>query len=126
MSVEEERQSGGKVVDIQPTTHGRFDVLHAIAQRKGQLLYSRRTSFSNVVTRYRDTVPSGNMIHLMLNGVDHQFDRRLWRVDELILTVELFQDVVLQRSTEVVPRKPFRRAIARYMAQITAAGPLMV
>ena len=41
----------------------------------------------------------------MLDGVDHQLDGRLWRVNELILTVELFQNVVLQRSAKMVPRK---------------------
>ena len=105
VGVEEERQSWGKIVDIQATTHGRFDVLHAVAQRKSQLLDSGRTSFTYVVPGDRNTVPSRNMIHLMLDGVDHQLDGRLWRVDELILTVELFQNVVLQRSAEMVPRE---------------------
>ena len=58
----------------------------------------------------------------MLDGVDHQLDGRLWRVNELILTVEFFQNVVLQRSAKMVPENPFRRAMARYMAQITAAA----
>ena len=45
------------------------------------------------------------MIHLMLDGVYHQFDRCFGWIDELVLTVELFQNVILQRSAKMVPRE---------------------
>ena len=43
------------------------------------------------------------MLRGKLNGVHHEFDARLRRIDELVLRVELFENVVLQRATDRLP-----------------------
>lgn len=50
-----------------------------------------------------DGVPFGEVLCLELDGVDDEFDGCFWWVDELVLCVELFEDVVLECTTECVP-----------------------
>lgn len=50
-----------------------------------------------------DGVPLGEVLCLELDGVDDELDGGLWGVDELVLCVELFEDVVLECAAECVP-----------------------
>ncbi len=101
VGVEEERQPRGEGVHVEAACDARLHVLHAVTQREGQLLRGRRTGLADVVAADGHAVPLGQMLRGVLDGVHHQLHRRLGRVDELVLGVELLEDVVLQRAAEL-------------------------
>ena len=56
-----------------------------------------------MVTGDTHRIPLRQVLRCKLNGVHHQFDTRLRRIDELVLRVELFENVVLQRAADRLP-----------------------
>ena len=56
-----------------------------------------------MITGDAHRVPLRQVLRGKLNGVHHQFDTRLRRIDELVLRVELFENVVLQRAADRLP-----------------------
>ena len=76
-----------------------FDVLHAVAQREGEFLGRGRAGLADVVAGDGDAVPLlADAAPGELDRVDDELHRRLGRVDELVLAVELLEDVVLERA----------------------------
>ena len=100
MRVEEERKARAELVDVHAAIEAGLDVLHAVAQRKGEFLRRGRAGLADVVTGDGHGIPLGHVLRLVLDGVDDQLDRGLGRVDVLVLGVELLEDVVLQRAAE--------------------------
>ena len=95
MRIEEEGESRGKGVNRKPTFNGGMDILHAIAKREGQFLGCGRARLPDVIPTDRHAVPSREMVHGMLDGVHHQFDRGFRWIDEFVLGMEFLEDVVL-------------------------------
>jgi hypothetical protein len=101
--VEEEREARREEIDIHAALQARLDVLHAVAQREGEFLHRGGAGLADVVAGDRHAVPARHRLTLELDGVDDELDRRLGRIDELVLGVELLEDVVLERAAEFVP-----------------------
>ncbi|MEZ6162893.1 MAG: hypothetical protein R3B67_00460 [Phycisphaerales bacterium] len=127
VGVEEEGEAGCELVDVEAADEAGLDIFHAVAEGEGELLGCGGAGFADVVAGDGDGVPAGDMLGLELDGVDDELGGGLGRVDELVLGVELFEDVVLERAPRVSQEMlQICLAMARYMAQMTHAGALMV
>ncbi len=101
VGVEEKRETRCKVIDAHAPFDTRVYVGHSVSEREGKLLDRGRAGLSNVVAGDGDRVPLRDLFGAVLDGVDDQPHRRSRRKDELLLRDELFEDVVLQRATEL-------------------------
>ena len=103
VTVEEEAQSRGEVVDVHAGGHRRLHIGEPVGQREGQLLGCRRTSLTDVIAGDRHRVPTGHLSGGERNDIGDQSDRRPWREDVLLLSLILLEDVVLERAAQVLP-----------------------
>src|SRR5262249_34034196 len=103
VGVEEEAEPRCEVVDRETAGNGLLYVVPAVGERERQLLCGGRAGFANVVAADRDCVPLRDVCGAVLDEIDDQPDRRLGRKHDFILSVELFEDVVLNRAAEVAP-----------------------
>ena len=87
--------------------------MEAVGQRERQLLGGRRAGLADVVAGDRNRVPLRHVPGTELDHVAHQPHARLGREHELVLGVELFEDVVLDRAAELPQSKPRSWAAAR-------------
>ncbi len=98
----EEREAPGEFVHVQARCDGGLHVFLAIGQREGQLQRLVGPGFLHVVTRDRDRVELGHVACRVANDVANDAHRGLGRVDVGVAHHELFQNVVLNRSGELV------------------------
>ena len=98
----EKRQSTGKSIHIQALGHGGFHIFFAICQGEGQLQGLVGASLLHVVARYGYRVELGHVLSGVSNDVPNDAHARLWRIDIGVAHHELFEDVVLDRATELL------------------------
>jgi len=101
--VEEVGEARGEGVDVHASDEAGLDIFHAVAEGEGEFLGCGGAGFADVVAGDGDGVPFGEVLGLELDGVYDEFDGCFGRVDELVLGVELFEDVVLECASEGVP-----------------------
>ena len=103
VGVEEVGEAWGEGVDVHASYEAGLDIFHAVAEGEGEFLWGRGAGFSDVVAGDGDGVPFWEVLGLELDGVDDEFDGCFWWIDEFVLCVELFEDVVLECASEGVP-----------------------
>ena len=104
MRVEEEGETGRKVIELQPGGQGCFNVRNAVSEREGHFLSSRRSRFTDVIAGDGNRVPVRNFLGAVGEGVNNESHRRTWWVDVRPTSDILLQDVVLNGSAELVAR----------------------
>ena len=120
--VEEKESRGAKSSTAKPRSDASLDVFDAVSQCKRKLLDRGRASLANVITADRDRVESRRGRCAKFEGIDHQPQRRLGRIDVLLLRDIFLENVVLQACLiDSAQSAPCFSATARYMAQIIAA-----
>ena len=103
---EEEGQARRKVVDVEPALDGGVGVLDAVGQREAELLHRGRARFLHVVAGDRDRVEPRHLARRVLDDVGDDPQARRRRVDVGVADHELFEDVVLERSGELLLGTP--------------------
>jgi len=103
VGVEEVGEAWGEGVDVEASYEACFDIFHAVAEGEGEFLWGVGAGFADVVAGDGDGVPFGEVLGLELDGVYDEFYGCFWWVDELVLRMELFEDVVLECTSEGVP-----------------------
>src|ERR1700739_3140033 len=96
--VEKERQPRREFVDSQATLNAALDVLDAVSQSKRKLLNRRRTGLTNVIAADRDRVETRRVARAKFERIEHQPQRRLGRIDVLLLRDVFLENVVLERA----------------------------
>ncbi len=106
VGVEEERETGGEVVDVEAALDRPLDVGEAVLEREGELLLGGRSGLADVVAGDRDRVPARHLLRAPLDHVGDEAQRRLDREAPLLLGDVLLEDVGLDRPGELVRRDP--------------------
>ena len=100
----EERQTWCEGVDRHAGVDTCAEVLQTVGQRVGQLDVGRGACLLHVVTRNRDRVELGHVLRGVLEDVGDDAHRELGRVDIGVAHHELLEDIVLDRTRELVER----------------------
>src|SRR3954447_3417941 len=103
MRVEEEAETRTKFVDVESAPSRPFDVFHAVIDREREFLQRSGTGFTNVISADRNGVEARRELRTELERVDDESHRRRGRIDVLLLRNIFLQDVVLDRSGNLVP-----------------------
>ena len=98
----EEREAPGEGIHVHALGNGGLDVLLAVGQGEGQLQRLVGAGFLHVVAADRNRVELRHVLGRVLDDVADDLHRRLRRVDVGVAHHELFQNVVLNRSTQLV------------------------
>ena len=101
--IEKERQPRRKFVDIQTGTARPLDVFDAVIQGEGEFLKRCRAGFANVISADRDRIPLRNVFRSKLECIDDELHRWLGREDVRLLRDVFLQNVVLNRTAQLVP-----------------------
>ena len=104
VAVEEEAEPRREVIDSQPTSQGVLDVGHPVGDRERELLDRRAAGFADVIPGDRDRVPAWQLPGAELDRIGDESHRGRRREQELLLSDELLEDVVLGRALEGRPR----------------------
>src|SRR5262249_14153046 len=102
--VEEERETGREIVDVEAALDACLDVREAVRERERELLRGSRSGLADVVSGGRHGMPLRNPASAELDHVDDEPHRRLGREDELLLRDVLLEDVRLDRPAEPIAR----------------------
>ena len=97
-----ERQARRKIVDIETRGQRRAHILAAVGQRKGEFLHLRRTRFLHVIAGNRDRVELRHVLRAEADNVGDDAHRRFGRIDIGVAHHELFQNIVLNGSLELL------------------------
>ncbi len=100
--IEEKAEARGKGIDVEPPLDRVFHIFHAVRKRESEFLGCGRTGFADVVATDRNGVPLRHVLGAIFDGVDDEFDARVWWIDVFVLCVEFLEDVVLQGASELV------------------------
>ena len=100
----EERQTRSERIDTHTGIHTRTQILQTVGQCVGQLDIGCCTGFLHVVTRNRDRVELRHVFRRIFKNIGDDSHRKLGRIDIGIPHHELFQDIVLDRSAELIER----------------------
>ena len=98
--VEEERQPGRELLDVQAAGQAQLDVGEAVGQRVGELLRGGRAGLADVVAGDRDRLVRRDVLGAVLHQVADQAQVRLGGEQPLLLRDVLLEDVGLQRAVE--------------------------
>ena len=98
----EERQARGEGVDRHAGVDTGPQVLQAVGQRVGQLDIGRGARLLHVVTRNGDRVELGHVARSVLENIGDDLHGELRRIDIGVAHHELLEDVVLDRTGELV------------------------
>ena len=98
--VEEERQPGRELVDVEAAGEAQLDVAEAVGERERQLLRGRRAGLADVVAGDRERLVRRDVRGAVLHQVADQAQVRLGREQPLLLRDVLLEDVGLQRAVE--------------------------
>ena len=104
VAVEEERQPGRELVDLEPAGERRLGVGDRVREREGDLLHRRAALLADVVAGDRDRVPLRDPLGAVLEDVGGQPHRRLGRVDVVAARDVLLEHVVLDRAAQLLRR----------------------
>src|SRR5439155_8463960 len=97
VSVKEKRNPWYEALKIETGPSSPLDVFDSVSQSKREFLQRGRAGLANVITAHRNRVVPGNMLSTELEGIDDQLHRRANRINPLLLSNVLFENVVLQR-----------------------------
>src|SRR6476659_10188982 len=81
MGVEEERKARGKIINIQTSLQGCFNVSDTVRERESDFLHCSRTRFTYVVAANRDSVPVRHFAGTVSEDIGNQSQRWPWRID---------------------------------------------
>ena len=101
---EKEAQAACELVDIEARRDAIFHIFHAVGDGEGEFLHLRRPSLLHVIAGDRDAVEFGHVRRSV--GKNVRDDPHAWfgRVDVGVANHELFEDVVLDGSVELLGR----------------------
>ena len=100
----EERQAGGEGVHRHACVDTCAQVLQSVGQRVGQLDVGRGACLLHVVPRDRDRVELGHVLRGVLEDVGNDAHRELGGINIGVTHHELLEDVVLDRTGQLVER----------------------
>ena len=100
----EERQPRSERIDAHAGINPRSQVLQTVGQRISQLDVGRSPSLLHVVAGDRDRVELRHILRRVLENIGDDLQRKFGRVNISIAHHELLQDVVLDRTAELVER----------------------
>src|SRR5690349_21254425 len=101
MDIEEEGEARRKLIDRESTLEGSFDIVQPICQRKGEFLHSSSSGLANVIAADADGVPARHKACAKFDSIGYQTHRRFRWEEKLFLRDILFQNIVLQRTTQL-------------------------
>lgn len=125
-AVKEETESRRKLIDMQSALDGRLDVCQPVGKGERQFLGGSCACFTDVIAADRYRIPLWHMAGGELNGIDDQTHRWFGREDILVLGDVFLQNIVLKRAAQLAQGMPRFSATTGYIAQIIAAGELIV
>ena len=99
--VEEERQAGRELLDVEPAGQAELHVGEAVGERERQLLRGGRAGLADVVAGDRDRLVRRDLLGAVLHQVADQAQVRLGGEQPLLLRDVLLEDVGLQRAVEL-------------------------
>src|SRR3954467_2001648 len=102
VAVEEERQAGREVVDLQAGVERRLHVRHPARERERDLLHRAAALLAEVVAGDADRVPPGDVLPAVGEQVRGQPHRRPGREDEVPARDVLLEDVVLDGAAQLL------------------------
>src|SRR5215468_1979859 len=102
MSVEEERESRGKAVDIQARLNRRLDIGYGIAEGKRYLLDGGGTSFTHVVAGDRNRIPLRHLLAAKRTHVGDDSQCICGRIDVGSARDVFLENVILDCAAELV------------------------
>ncbi len=103
MAVEKEADAGREGVNVQPSCERPLHVLDAVGEGEGQFLGGGRPGLADVIAAHAHRVPERHFVRRKLNCVGDQTHRLGGRVDKLVLSDVLLQNVVLERPGQLRP-----------------------
>ena len=98
----EERQPGGKGVDVHPGLDAGADVFQSVGQGVAQFQIGGRTGFLHVVTGDRDAVELRHFLGGVGEDVADDADGGVWRINIGVPHHVLFQNVVLNSAGQLL------------------------
>ena len=120
VSVPEEGQTAGKIIDVQAGLDSSLAVCNTISNGKCDFLGSSGTSLTDMVAGDGNSIPLRYILGAILKDVGNQTHGRTWREDISTTCSVLLQNIVLNSTLQLVCRH------AMYIASSTEAGALMV
>ena len=124
MTVEEEAETGGEVVDVQTSGQRSLHVSEPVGQGEGQFLGGRRAGLPDVVAGDRHRIPAGHFGGGKADDVGDQAYRRPRRKDVLLLGLVLLEDVVLEGAGKAPPLDPSLLGDGHVHGQQDRGGPV--
>ena len=97
-----ERQTGCEGVDRHACVHARTEVLQTVGQRVCKLDVGRGSRLLHVVARNGDRVELGHVLRGVFEDVGDDLHRELGRINIGVAHHELLEDVVLDRTRQLV------------------------
>ena len=117
---------GSEIVHRHAPLDAMPDVFEAVGEGERQLLHRVAAGFADVVSADADGVEPGHVVGGEFDGVDDQAHGWMRREDVFVLGDVLFENIVLKGSAQRRGRGALFSAAAMYIAQMMAAGLLMV
>ena len=101
--IEKERKARREIVHCQAPPDAPLDVFDAVTQRERELLNGRGAGLADMITADGDGIEPRRMACPKLERVNHQPQRRLGRIDVLLLRDVFLEDIVLKRPRQQLP-----------------------
>jgi hypothetical protein len=102
----EEAQTRREGIDIEARLNARADVFHPVGQGVAQFEIGAGAGFLHVVAADRNAVELGHILRAIPENVADDLHGRCGRIDVRVANHELFQNVVLNGSTQVLGATP--------------------
>ena len=106
MRIKEKREPRTESIHIQTSLKCRLYVSHPVCQRKSHFLDRSRTCFPDMVPADTDGIPERNLFRTERKDIGNDSHGRFWRKDIRPSRRIFFQDIVLNRTSQLVGRNP--------------------
>src|SRR5207253_692488 len=103
VGVEEKAQPRTEVVHIEAASARPLHVLHAVVKGECQFLQRGRAGLADVISADRNRVEAWREFRTKLESVHYQAHRGRWGVDVLLLGNVFLQNIVLNRTGNLLP-----------------------
>ena len=102
----EKRQTGCKSIHIHSGTHPGTQIFQTVRQSISQFNIRRSTCFLHMITGNRNRIKLRHILGSILENISDNFHREFRRVNISITHHKLFQNIILNRTRQLVQSSP--------------------
>src|SRR5688572_26425656 len=103
VGIEEETEPSGEVINLHAASQTDIDIVKPIRKGESKFLHGGGAGLADVIAADGDGVPLRNVLAAELDDITHEPYMRFGWKDELILSVKLLEDVILNGAAQFLP-----------------------